>query len=134
MNPHEHYVEAERLLTLFREADAAWRAVVAENDETRAFHKDTLAEMGRDVLAGLTVMMAQAQVHATLATTKIGLPVVVSAPADLIDRVKVLDGGFGGVLFIPDELAPPDSDGENAAQSLTDALVEAAKWAVRNQP
>lgn len=105
MSPHEHYVAAEQLLASVQQYPEEKRQQV----------------------------LAEAQIHATLATTKIGLPVVVSAPADLIEKVKVFDGGFGGVLFIPDELSINGVD-DNAAQNLADALLESAKWAVENRP
>jgi hypothetical protein len=105
MSPHEHYVAAEQLLASVQQYPEEHRVQV----------------------------LAEAQIHATLATVKLGLPVVVSAPAEIIDKVKVVEGGFGGVLFIPDEMNTGGID-ENAAQNLADALVESAKWAVENRP
>lgn len=105
MSPHEHYVAAEQLLASVQQYPEEHRVQV----------------------------LAEAQIHATLATVKLGLPVVVSAPAELIDKVKVVDGGYGGVLFIPEEMRTEPVDG-SAAQNLVDALVESAKWAIEDRP
>jgi hypothetical protein len=103
MSPFEHYAKAEGLL------EAAQRAYIDNVPEDRVDR-----------------LIRRAQVHATLATAKTHLPVIVTAPAELIDQVKTVDAGAGGVLFIPNEIATGQDPREvrDFAEQLTEQLVE----------
>lgn len=93
MTPAQHYIEAEAIL-----------------EEARSIYGEA-----RDQA------LARAQVHATLAAAPfLSGPVVVSAPGEMIDRVKIVDasGASAGILFIPEELAGPGD-----AQSFADELI-----------
>lgn len=127
MTPAEHYAEAEALIAKYREVDDA----VRDPEYVKALQETVGTEAALDLIKGLipgaALLLQEAQVHATLAAARqfAYRPVVVSAPADLIDRVKIVDPGdsTAGVLFIPDEM----NLGCESPESLADKLMEAMK-------
>lgn len=101
MTPAEHYAEAERLLA---HAEAEIRSLPPVHAGVPAE-----VEQMRVNLALHAASIATAQVHATLATAKIERfhgPVVVSAPSEVIDQIKIIDPSdhSAGILFIPEEM------------------------------
>ena len=95
----DHYAEAERHLK-------------------RSF------ESGYDA-ASRDRMIARAHVHAMLAAIpRTTVPIIVTAPGELIDRIKVTPpaGLHGGVIFIPEEIAPEGPEG--IAERIVDTLME----------
>lgn len=96
----DHYAEAERCL---RES----AVVTGLRDEQR----DRL--------------IARAAVHAQLAAIpRTTVPIIVTAPGELIDRIKVTPpaGLHGGVIFVPEEIAAEGPEG--IAERIVDTLME----------
>lgn len=124
MTPAEHYAEAERLVAQCTEVNEQLNSAEAVAELATAMGAEAAKQFVMDLLPGLNLMLAEAQVHATLATAPIHTyaPVIVSAPADLIERVKVIDPSehSRGILFIPDELTATGD--ENIAEALIDAM------------
>lgn len=103
MTPTEHYREAEERL------ETASQAHVNGKRDARDYH------------------LAVAQVHATLATARLNDvgPVIVSAAAEMIDRIKIVDQSESsrGVLFIPEEIVTTEDAGDLTEQ-LTQAMTK----------
>lgn len=63
----DHYARAEELLTTYREAEAAGRALTTSLQES-GVSSEELSKVADMLIKGSTLILLEAQVHATLAT------------------------------------------------------------------
>lgn len=117
--PAEHYALADALLVEAGEASLALAGLTFGSDP------GSIAQLHASQTA-IGHRVAAAQAHAILATVPANqfAPVIVSAPAELLDRVKVVDPSAAsrGVVFIPDEIAGGELGSDDP---FADRLVQA---------